>query len=353
MSKLTLLTVAALLGATYEGAAQATLYGAVAPNGGTGATINRLVGNLTTGALSIDAGTVGGNSAYLSLGVGGTATALGVMNYVAGFNLTSSSSPAHIFWVRKTSTSATAAMAILQDGRVGIGGSSSSAPSLLTVQGMVNGVMTHINRVAIDNLNGAAGGGTGCIGFNAAAAGSLGNGVVTLVSNGTQNGGALLWGNAEGDLNFSTFPSTGNSLQSIATSSLGTTVGMRIHGDGKVQVGATAPVTSHPNYKMSVDGEFVAKSAFVTSSGWADFVFEPDYKLMTLPDLEQYLRQHKHLPAVPSAKEVEANGVNLGDMDARLLQSIEELTLHVIELSKQNEQLRSDVAELKAKQQTR
>jgi hypothetical protein len=130
-----------------------------------------------------------------------------------------------------------------------------------------------------------------------------------------------------------------------------------IRQNGQVQIGSQKPNTLHADYKLSVDGKLVAKSIYVTNpTTWADFVFEPTYKRMSLPALETYLLVNKHLPAVPSAKEVEANGYSVNEMDAKLLQSIEELTLHVIELSKQNEQMRqqnvalqADVAELKTK----
>jgi hypothetical protein len=72
----------------------------------------------------------------------------------------------------------------------------------------------------------------------------------------------------------------------------------------------------------------------VTQTGWADFVFEPDYQLPSLQDLETYIKINKHLPDVPSASEVAKEGLDLGEMNKILLQKIEELTLHVIELEK-------------------
>ena len=122
---------------------------------------------------------------------------------------------------------------------------------------------------------------------------------------------------------------------------------MKISPSGKVQIGlAQAVGTPHDDYKLAVDGKLVARSVQVTQQNWADFVFAPTYRLLPLPELEQYLEAHRHLPAIPSAPEVAANGLDLGDMSARLLQTVEELTLHVIALGKQNEQLRAEVAEL-------
>ena len=73
---------------------------------------------------------------------------------------------------------------------------------------------------------------------------------------------------------------------------------------------------------------------------WPDHVFGKDYKLMSLHELEQYLTANKHLPEIPSAKEVEENGINLGEMQAKLLLKVEELTLYIIELQKQIDELK-------------
>ena len=101
---------------------------------------------------------------------------------------------------------------------------------------------------------------------------------------------------------------------------------------------------------MAIDGKLVAKSIFVTQApAWADFVFAPSYVLQPLPELEAYLKLHRHLPAIPSAAEVEKNGLDLAGLNAKLLQSLEELTLHVIELGKQNARLQTEVAALAAR----
>lgn len=118
-------------------------------------------------------------------------------------------------------------------------------------------------------------------------------------------------------------------------------MGLGIRQNGQVQIGSRVP-SSQPNYKLAVDGQLVSTSVFVTNpSTWADFVFEPSYKPMELSELESYLQKNKHLPHIPSAKEVEANGYNVTEMDAKLLQTVEELTLQVIALSKQVEDLRT------------
>lgn len=123
---------------------------------------------------------------------------------------------------------------------------------------------------------------------------------------------------------------------------------MRLLQSGQVQIGIQNP-TSQTDYRLAVDGKVVAKSLYVTNpSMWADFVFGSTYKNMPLRELGTYLQRNKHLPAMPSANEVAANGYSVSEMDAKLLQSIEELTLHVIEMGKQNDLMQRKNAALQA-----
>jgi hypothetical protein len=93
------------------------------------------------------------------------------------------------------------------------------------------------------------------------------------------------------------------------------------------------------NEKLSVNGKIRAKEIKVESDNWPDYVFNTSYKLPSLLETEQFIKENHHLPDIPSAAEVEKDGVNLGEMNARLLKKIEELTLHLIakdkELSKE------------------
>ncbi|MCG8310030.1 MAG: hypothetical protein MI975_21720 [Cytophagales bacterium] len=104
---------------------------------------------------------------------------------------------------------------------------------------------------------------------------------------------------------------------------------LKIANDGNVGIGTTSP-----DYKLDVLGTIRANEVKV-ATGWSDFVFEPHYDLKSLDQVEDFIRENGHLPDIPSAKEVEENGISLGEMDARLLQKIEELTLYVIELKKE------------------
>lgn len=65
-----------------------------------------------------------------------------------------------------------------------------------------------------------------------------------------------------------------------------------------------------------------------------DYVFEPDFKLTSLSEIENYVKEHKHLPEIPSARHIERDGLNLGDINLLLLKKVEELTLHLIEKEK-------------------
>lgn len=109
--------------------------------------------------------------------------------------------------------------------------------------------------------------------------------------------------------------------------------------NGSVAIGST---NANPAYKLSVNGSIRAKEV-VVESGWADFVFENDYKLMPLVEVENYIKNNKHLPNVPSALEVKENGVKVGEIEATLLQKIEELTLYAIESKKQVDALQNKI----------
>lgn len=114
----------------------------------------------------------------------------------------------------------------------------------------------------------------------------------------------------------------------------GGTEHLRITFDGKIGIG-----TATPREKLSVNGHIRAREIKVEASPWPDYIFEEDYPLMTLSDLEQYISKNKHLPNIPSASEVSKDGISLGKMNARLLQKIEELTLYLIEQDKRIEML--------------
>ena len=108
---------------------------------------------------------------------------------------------------------------------------------------------------------------------------------------------------------------------------------------GKVGIGC---VNNMNDFALAVQGGVVcAKMSVLDIDSWPDFVFGNNYKLMNLYELEHYINTNQHLPDVPAAQEVSANGIDLGEMNAILLQKVEELTLHIIELQKQIDELKA------------
>jgi hypothetical protein len=98
---------------------------------------------------------------------------------------------------------------------------------------------------------------------------------------------------------------------------------------------------SNPQYKLSVDGTISASEVKVSITPNSDYVFEPDYNLRPLEELDAYIKDNKHLPDIPSAEEFKVNGVGLGEMDDMLLRKIEELTLYVLDLKREIEELKA------------
>lgn len=93
--------------------------------------------------------------------------------------------------------------------------------------------------------------------------------------------------------------------------------------------------TSNPLAKLSVDGNILAKEIKIkTDVNVPDYVFEPDYDLKSLAEIESYIKANKHLPEVPSAKQIRADGMDVVAMNLLLLKKVEEMTLHLIEKDK-------------------
>ncbi|MEX0313282.1 MAG: hypothetical protein AB3N18_03820, partial [Allomuricauda sp.] len=102
---------------------------------------------------------------------------------------------------------------------------------------------------------------------------------------------------------------------------------------GDVAIGT---ITVPAGYKMAVDGKLITEEITVQLSGnWPDYVFEEGYDLPTLEEIQKHIKEKGHLPNIPSAKELEANGAELGEINRLLMEKIEELTLYI--LQQQNE----------------
>jgi hypothetical protein len=119
---------------------------------------------------------------------------------------------------------------------------------------------------------------------------------------------------------------------------------MKFSSNGNVGIGIT-----NPGNKLDVNGTIRAKEVKV-ETGWADFVFNDDYHLKPLSEVNTFIKENKHLPEIPSAAEVKENeGVNVGEMQIKLLQKIEELTLYVIQQNEKIQVLETELKELKNK----
>jgi len=112
------------------------------------------------------------------------------------------------------------------------------------------------------------------------------------------------------------------------------TMKMKITSSGNVGIG-----TTNPAYKLDVLGTIRAKEVLVNLVGGADFVFEKGYKLLPIEHVANYVQENKHLPDIPSATEMVKNGVSMGDMQVKLLQKVEELTLYAIQQDKSKKEL--------------
>ena len=119
-----------------------------------------------------------------------------------------------------------------------------------------------------------------------------------------------------------------------------------------ITVGTGVTIPAGSTYKMAIGGGILTEKVRVATNGttfWADFVFDKDYKLRSLSEVENYIKVNKHLPEIPSTAEVTKDGIDLAQTQALLLQKVEELTLYVIEQDKKIKKLESKVQNLRRK----
>ncbi len=193
------------------------------------------------------------------------------------------------------------------------------------------------------------------IGYNGSSYGRTlnlgGTGANFYTGNETAFGGAIfptdtslvLWSNSGANNYLVMQPSWGNA-------GVGTyTPNAKFHVNGAMLIGGNS-ANIKPGYALSVDGNLVAEEVLVQlSTSWPDYVFKDDYKLMPLAELEKSIKKNKHLPNIPAANVVEKEGIALGDMNKRLMEKVEELTLYIIDLDKKNNKLSEKMQKLETK----
>ncbi|SMC75173.1 hypothetical protein [Pedobacter africanus] len=144
---------------------------------------------------------------------------------------------------------------------------------------------------------------------------------------------------------------TNPSFETIADFAVPTILASNVFSSGNLMLSGSGPHyiengnvgigTATPDSKLAVNGNIRAHEIKVETANWPDYVFAKDYELPTLQETEKHIKTKGHLPGIPSAAEVKANGIDLGEMNAKLLQKIEELTLHLIRQQKEIEQLKA------------
>ena len=135
-----------------------------------------------------------------------------------------------------------------------------------------------------------------------------------------------------------------NGGASVGSLTTAPTNGLYVSGD--VRIGSATAATG---YKVSVDGKVMCEELKVQLSPWPDYVFGETYSLRSLEEVESFIKLNKHLPNVPPATQIESEGLNVGEMQGRMMEKIEELTLYVIELNKINRELQSRIETLESK----
>jgi hypothetical protein len=247
-----------------------------------------------------------------------------------------------------------------QNGNMGIGGFSGPGvpQGRLDVigAGTTSGTNTFMLRNSLgDTLLRVRDDGRMGIGYNGTSYGRTlnmgGTGINFYTANEAAFGGAVfptdtslvIWSNSGANNYLVLQPSWGNT--GIGTYS----PNAKLHVNGTQLIGGTSSRIA-TGYQLSVVGKIIAEEVKVQLyAAWPDYVFSNNYKLMPLEQLEQSINANKHLPNIPAAAEVEKNGISLGDMNKRLMEKVEELTLYIIDLNKKNNVLAEKVELLEKK----
>jgi hypothetical protein len=230
-------------------------------------------------------------------------------------------------------------MRIDPDGEIGINFNLSSSPSIET-QGRFD-INSHpwyqqsriiFGRQKNNDWNQTSG--DACIRLYRPYSGDITKAYVWWIENTIENNGSLRFRSTEDEYACNNDDPDINSSSTLETK-------VSFLRNGNVGIGV-----DNPQQKLVVDGIVCAREIRVSEGsggvcGWPDFVFNDDYSLMSLEDLEKHIKINKHLPGIPSAEEIENNGLMLGETQKLMMQKIEELTLYIIELKKEINYLKS------------
>lgn len=229
-----------------------------------------------------------------------------------------------------------------------IGTSQSLSSSKFTIQsnGSIGmGTNSPVSKLQLGNFNNAENmkiGLPGVYNFEQVLLGQYGNGAGALEfvshSNSIESYGIRLYSSTDSGIN-------GLQIQtanpSNSSENLNYITRLAVNVDGNVGIG-----TIRPAYKLDVLGTLRAREIIVNMNG-ADFVFEKDYRLMPITELEKFVIKQKHLPEIASAKEMKERGTDLGNLNSKLLQKMEEMTLYIIGQNKRILALESEMEKMK------
>ena len=159
--------------------------------------------------------------------------------------------------------------------------------------------------------------GTSYLGFNASRIGTNWN----LSNDGQHNGGGVIYSNILGEVYFAPIASTGTTDQTLSDTDIKNKI----------------------TFRVSADGITYAKKIKVELGNWPDYVFAPKYVLTPLSEVKNYIDKNHHLPDMPSAEQVEKNGLDLGEMNKQLVKKMEELTLYLLQQQKEIDALKQQI----------